>query len=101
MLYGLFAASCGIFPCGTGLNLWRLAVPRVSSCDGLASPVVVWPPSCLAAFGILVPRPGIEPMSLKFFTTGTTWEAPVLLLLFSDFIGEGIEKQKVYIMCPR
>ena len=63
MLYGIFAASCGIFPCGTGLNLWRLAVSRVSSCDALASPVVVWPPSCLAAFGILVPRPGIEPMS--------------------------------------
>ena len=63
--HAIFVVACGIFHCGMrDLSLWRAGF----------SPVVACGFSCFAASGILVPQPGIKPMSPacegSFLTTG-------------------------------
>ena len=61
---GIFSAACRIFCC----SVWAL------HCGAQASLVVAHRLSCLAACGILVSQPGIEPTSAalegRFLTTG-------------------------------
>ena len=74
---GLFVVACGLLSsCGTGSRAHGLCSLRhvALSLRRVSSVVVARGLSCPSTCGILVPRPGIEPVSLalegRFFTTG-------------------------------
>ena len=79
-IYSFIYLTTSGLRCGTGSSLCHVGsftvVHRLSSCGAWAS--------CSAAYGILVPQPGIKPPSLalqdRFLNHWTTKEVPNLLL---------------------
>ena len=83
----LFLAASGLSCHMWDLSLWCMDF----------SLVVAWGLSCLTACGILVPWPGIKPMSptLKGGFLSTTGKSPVLNFLFVVCVGKLI----LYVPC--